>query len=174
MDGYRTALEILPKVAWLGLSTPSRQDWLLQGDSENLSRMSATCAIQLGRFEEAVELLDLGRSVFWQQASSLRSDLEELREVDLELANQLEMIGAQVDAGNFSSQSLLYVEDPEIRSYGIEDVGRERRRLVGEWEGLRLERVRKLPRFENFLKPVPFSQLRQAAARGQVVVVNVS
>jgi hypothetical protein len=93
--------------------------------------------------------------------------------VNPELVNQLEMIGAQVDAGNFSSQSLLHVEDPEVRSYSIEDVGRERRRLVGEWEGL-LERVRKLPRFENFLKPVPFSQLRQAAAGGQVVVVNVS
>jgi len=68
--GYHMALEILPKVAWLGLSTASRQNPLFQGNSEHLSCLAATCAIQLGHLEEAVEVFDLGRSVFWQQASS--------------------------------------------------------------------------------------------------------
>jgi hypothetical protein len=30
LEGYHTALELLPKVAWLGLNTSSRQHWLLQ------------------------------------------------------------------------------------------------------------------------------------------------
>jgi hypothetical protein len=102
LDGYRIALELLPKVAWLGLDTPSRQDILLREKSENLGCLAATCAIQLGRLEEAVELLDLGRSVFWRQASSLRSDLVILREEDAELAERFNRISRQLDARNFS------------------------------------------------------------------------
>jgi hypothetical protein len=37
LDGYRTALEILPRVAWLGLSTTSRQNWLFQENTEDLN-----------------------------------------------------------------------------------------------------------------------------------------
>ncbi|KIM76136.1 hypothetical protein PILCRDRAFT_91764 [Piloderma croceum F 1598] len=98
LEGYRTALEILPKVAWLGLNITSRQEKLMEEDSENLSSLSATCAIQVGRLEEAVELLDLGRSVSWQQAASLRTDLEKLREVNPELADQLAVVGRKLDA----------------------------------------------------------------------------
>jgi tetratricopeptide (TPR) repeat protein len=68
LDGYRTALHILPKVAWLGLNAHSCQAQLIQAKSENLACLAANCAIQLGCLEEAIEPLDLGRSVFWQQA----------------------------------------------------------------------------------------------------------
>jgi hypothetical protein len=92
LDGYRTALEILPKVAWLGLSTASLQNSLSREDSEHLSCLAITCAIQQGHLDEAVELVDMGRSVFWQQASSLRIDLEKLKDVEPELALQLETV----------------------------------------------------------------------------------
>jgi tetratricopeptide (TPR) repeat protein len=172
LDGYRTALEILPKVAWLGLNSTSRQNWLIQERSEDLSCLSATCAIQLGQFEEAVELLDLGRSVFWQQASSLRSDLEKLREAEPELANQLETVGKKLNAGNFSG---LLFENAEqhVKVHGAENVGKERRHLVNEWEGL-VDRVRQLSQFEHFLRPVLFCQLHQAVTKGQVVIINAS
>jgi hypothetical protein len=62
LDGYRTALKILPKVIWLGFSAASRQKSLFETDSEILSRRTATCAIQQNRLE--VELLDVGRSIF--------------------------------------------------------------------------------------------------------------
>jgi tetratricopeptide (TPR) repeat protein len=171
LDGYRTALEILPKVASLGLSAASRQDLLIREGSENLGCLAATCAIQLGRLEEAVELLDMGRSVFWQQASSLRSDLEKLREAEPELADQLAGIGQKLNAASFSN-SFLEVEQ-QIFTVHKEDVAQERRRLVGEWEGL-LDRVRELPQFEHFLRPIPFHQLRQASTGGQVIIINAS
>jgi len=59
LEGYRMAIEMLPMVAWLGLDTPSRQDWLHQAQSEVLGCQVATCAIQLSCFDKAVELLDL-------------------------------------------------------------------------------------------------------------------
>jgi hypothetical protein len=71
MDGYCTALELLPKIAWLGFDTHSRHHRLLGEKSENIGPVAATCAIQLGHLKEAVELLDLGQSVFWQWVSLL-------------------------------------------------------------------------------------------------------
>lgn len=169
LEGFRLALEWLPKIAWLGIDTPSRQNWLLEMEPETLSCMAASCAIHLGRLEEAVELLDMGRSFLWQQGSSLRGDLEVLKEEEPMLARKLESVGQQLDAGNFASLSFL----DNIPGQNHEDVAKERRRLVGVWEGL-LEEARQLPRFRYFLKPTPFHQLRRAATTGEVVIINVS
>ncbi|KIM72706.1 hypothetical protein PILCRDRAFT_829611 [Piloderma croceum F 1598] len=156
LDGYRVALELIQKVAWLGLDARSRQDALLRVKPEALGCHAATCAIQLGRFEEAVELLDLGRSFFWQQASLLRSDLEILKEEHPQLANRFDIICQQLNAGYFS-----------------EEIGRNRRHLVGEWEKL-VDGIRQLPKFKYFLKPTPFCQLRQACVTGWVIIINAS
>ena len=144
LEGYCTALELLPKVAWLGLDTSLRQDWLLGAEPETLGCLTATCAIRLGHLEEAAELLDLGRSVFWKQASSLRSDLQKLKEDKPELSEQLERVGRQLDAGNFSDSAFAVAAENVIghgRQRTINDVVRERRLLVTKWEEL-VERVR--------------------------------
>jgi hypothetical protein len=61
LKGYRVALEIPPTVVWLGLTATSYQHVLFQTNFEYLSCLAATCAIQQGHLEVAVELLDLGR-----------------------------------------------------------------------------------------------------------------
>jgi len=174
MDGYCTALELLPKIARLGFDARSRHHWLLGEKSENLGPVAATCAIQLGHLKEAVELLNLGQSVFWQRASLLRSDLETLREADPDLAKVLERIGLQLDAGNFSAS------DFSIGEYLVEDdqhsakaTAEERRQLIGLWEGL-VERIRQLLQFEDFMRPIPFHQLRQVSTTGRVIIINAS
>jgi hypothetical protein len=155
------------------LDTSSRQDLLRREKAENLGCLAATCAIQLGYLEEAIELLDLGRSVLWQQGSYLRSDLETLRADEPELADEFESIGRQLDSGNFSSTVFPMGERDVRDQYLVEGIAKERRRLVCMWEGL-LERVRRIPKFECFLKPVPFCQLHQSVGAGHVVIINVS
>jgi hypothetical protein len=54
-----------------------------------------------------------------------------------------------------------------------ENIGRERRQLVIQWESL-VERVRELSQFRYFLKPTPFHQLRQACSAGRVIIINAS
>jgi hypothetical protein len=174
LQGYRTALELLPKVVWLGLDTPSHQDRLLNKKPEELGCLAVTCAIQLGNLKAAIELLDLGRSVFWQQAGSLRSDLELLRVEDQELATELQRVGHQLDANNFSNSLAITRDESDNRDErSAEDVGKERRRLVSLWEDL-VEQVRQLPQFKRFLQPVPFDELRQASTEGQIIIVNAS
>jgi tetratricopeptide (TPR) repeat protein len=171
LQGYRTALEILPRVAWLGLDTFSRHDQLLEIRSENLGCQAATCAIQLGHLDEAVELLDLGRSVYWQQVSSLCGDLGALKLEDKELAKDLETIGRQLDAKNFSDSNFTSERQGAVDT--SENTGRQHHKLISEWERL-VERVRELPRFRYFLKPTPVHQLRQAVTTGWVVIINIS
>lgn len=168
LAGYRIALEILPKLAWLGLDLPSRQNRLGEAKTEDMTCCAASCAISLGQLEEAVELLELGRSVLWQQASSLRHEAQLLEEQEPEMAEELERIGRRLEAGNFLDS---FIATAGQRAY--EDVRREHRLLVEAWETL-LEKVRKLPGFAFFLKPVPFQQLRQATSTGYVVVINAS
>jgi hypothetical protein len=173
LDGYRTALEILPKVAWLGLDVPSHHGQLVREKSENLGCLAASCAIQLGYLEDAVELLDLGRSVFWKQASSLRGDFQALREADKDLAHELETIGRKLDVGNFTDLNVVGKEQSIRGVSSTEGIRRERHQLVSQWESL-VERVRKLHSFRYFLKPTPFHRLRQACSAGRVIVINTS
>ena len=161
------ALEISPHVEWLSLKALPSRDWLRE-QHQDLGCLAATCAIQLGQFEEAVELLDFGRSVFWRGAMSLPEDLKMLREVEPRLAEEFERLSGQL-AGNSSFWCSNGQCSPTIPS-GMETFGHL---LVGAWEKL-TEKIRRLPDFENFLKPLPFHRLRQIAAVGQVVIINVS
>ncbi|KAF7982043.1 hypothetical protein HWV62_30312 [Athelia sp. TMB] len=171
LEGYRMALSLMHKVAWLGVSTESHHRLLESKRSENWGCMAASCAIELGRLEEAVELLESARSIFWQHASDLRVDLTALREDEPALAAELEKAGRLLDAPSFFGPSTaLHSADRELAS-GL--TPQERRSLVRAWEAL-LDRVRKIPKFQYFLRPVPFQQLRRVATGGQVVIIIIS
>lgn len=172
LEGYRVALGLFPKVAWLGVNADSHHQLLVRERSEDLVCMAAKCAIELGQFEEAVELLELGRSIFWQKASSLRSDLTLLREEEPELAVELEQAGRALDAENFSATMPIF-KGETVEQMSAEHIRQERRRLLGVWDAL-VERVRQIPKFEYFLRPIPFQQLRRAATGGQIIVINVT
>ncbi|KZP15435.1 hypothetical protein FIBSPDRAFT_750217 [Athelia psychrophila] len=181
LQALRSAIEIIPQVAWLGLDVASRQDWLAKEKPEGLGCIAATCAIRLGRFEEAVELLDMARSVFWQQASSLRNEgHQDLKAERPDLAAELERVSQKIDT---SSTSGFYASSSDAQLY--ERQLADHRGLVLKRESL-IKEINSLPGFEFciyakhckrplefFLKPAPFSRLRGAAA-GRVIIVNIS
>lgn len=170
LEGYRLASEILPKVVWIGLSQTSRHAILSKEQSEGIACSSAACAIDLGEFETAVELLDSGRSYYWQQSSALRQDLEGVRDVNADLASALENIGQLLEKR--SGEGLRFNTMDAIPST-TENIGRQRRDLAKSWEDT-LGKIRLLPGFGDFLRPSPFHTLRRAASAGQVVIINVS
>ena len=59
-EGYRVAVDLLPTVAWHGLDRATREEHLAQW--AGLAADAAACAIQDGRPDLAVELLEQGRS----------------------------------------------------------------------------------------------------------------
>ena len=46
--------------------------------SDGLARDAARCAIRSGCLKKAIELLEVGRSIFWSQVLSLRSPFDQL------------------------------------------------------------------------------------------------
>jgi hypothetical protein len=92
------------------------------------------CLWIFSHLEDAVALLDSGRSIIWQQASSLQSDLGMLRKAEPELAEEFESVRQKLDAGNFSD--LLISLGGQHRGLSAGDVGQECCSLAGEWEGL--------------------------------------
>ncbi|MEU9118302.1 CHAT domain-containing protein [Streptomyces sp. NPDC048506] len=156
-DGYAVAVELLPLTAWRGLARSERERLLAR--RSHVASEAAACAISCGRLEQAVELLDHGRSVLWGQVLDTRTDLTALREAHPALADRLADLRAALEEGTWTA--------PE------QDAGEQRRRIAQEWEDL-LDKVRRLPGFEHFLVPLPFSALSGATDAGPLVIVNVS
>lgn len=87
VQGYVTATELLPSLSWRGASRRTRESLLaaVQGTASE----AAACAITTARYDLAVSLLELGRSVLWSQQIELQTDLADVAAVDEELANRL-------------------------------------------------------------------------------------
>jgi hypothetical protein len=101
----------------------------------------------------------------------IRSSLIDLKKLDASLAREFEKVAQALDAGAFQDQKRDSFTLPAEGS--IANSTEERRHLADQLECLLL-RIRALKGFQNFMEPLPFSQLRRAAAGGPVIILNVS
>jgi hypothetical protein len=177
--GYAMAVELLQLVAWHGLDQATREHHLQAWTG--LASDAAAAAVAADQTELAVELLEEGRSVLWTQASRLRQDLDALRELAPGLVSALEASRAALDT---SPASMIHGPGLAIADGQGQATGRrtpeeeqrylEQRRQAGrDWDGA-VKQVREIEGFEDFLRPARYADLRPAAAKGAVVIVNVS
>ncbi|MFF7994604.1 CHAT domain-containing protein [Kitasatospora xanthocidica] len=165
LEGLSAAIEVLPQLAWPGLS---REDQLrpLGGKSEAVCD-AAALAILLGKPQRAVELLEQGRAQLLSHALNVNADLEDVRVLDPALAENLEAVRRQLtDNGPFTSDRYLAAEDTFAHA------GR-RRELYLRWTDL-VEQARRLPGMAGFLRPPSFDELVHAGDHGPVVLFNIS
>ncbi|KAJ7452638.1 hypothetical protein FB451DRAFT_1565910 [Mycena latifolia] len=95
LHAYSVAINLLPELAWLGLSISDRYYRILKAG--NLVRAAAAAAITAGQYLLAVEWLEQGRSIIWAQMFSLRTPVDALREVYPELADKLMALSVELD-----------------------------------------------------------------------------
>lgn len=157
----KAMVDLLPVVAWRGLDRTGREQRLAGlGD---VATTAAALAIELDRPEQAVELLEQGRSVLWTQAIQTRSDLSALHAAAPALAAELDDLRRALDRMSAHSEA-GGATDHTAHAY---------RELVERWETA-LADARAVPGFADFLGTAPFDTLRTAAAGGAVVIVNVA
>jgi tetratricopeptide (TPR) repeat protein len=110
LGAYHAAIELLPRLAMLGLDLQSRQH-ALTSNSDGLARDAAACAVRAGQYDSAVELLEEGRAVFWSQALALRTPMADLRDVAPELEQRLRRISFALEQGSLrdASRNLLTI-----------------------------------------------------------------
>ena len=172
LEAYQAAVQLLPQVAMLASDVKSRHRLLADQLSGALSSRAAACAIRLGEFEQAVEMLEEGRSVFWSYALRLRTSLEDLQLACPELAQELRENARTIEQGSFREGPITTRANMEsVMSMETEAV--QYRRQNEDWLST-LERVRALEGFEGFMRPKKLASLQRAAARGPVVLLNVT
>lgn len=171
-EGYAAAVSILPIVAWHGLDGRSRTDQL--EEYAGLTADAAAWAIKDGRPDEAVRLLEKGRSILWTQALNIRTSLAEVAAMSPDLAMRLEKARGVLDRPLLSYEEMIGEMGFGHSQRVIEPAAEERKRAAREWDSAVAEVRRIGDGFEYFLDVPPFKDLTKSAVDGPVVVLNVS
>ncbi|KAJ6614152.1 CHAT domain-containing protein [Mycena sp. CBHHK59/15] len=169
LQAYTVALDLLPQLAWLGLSISDRHYHILKAGQ--VVRDAAAAAIANYQYEKAVEWLEQGRSVIWGQLLQLRRPVEDLKQQHPDLAEHLIFLSTQLEGAGIRRSS------PEVDSTGIQQslgsIAQQYHNPAHEREEL-LKKIRGLEGFERFLLPRTISELSLAAQGGPVVTLNIS
>ncbi|KAI0035095.1 CHAT domain-containing protein [Vararia minispora EC-137] len=169
LRAYERTMELIPQVIWLGQNIERRLDIIR--DSEFPANGAAAAAIAAGEFTRALEWLESGRSIVWNQVLGLHTPLDDLNSANPALADKLRSISRALERAGTSTR--LQIHDVENHAVlPAEDVGRTHRALAREYEGL-LSQVRQMEGFEDFLLPKRFDKLVRVAEHGLVVMINV-
>ncbi|KAJ7218392.1 TPR-like protein [Mycena pura] len=169
MEAYYVALNLLPELAWLGLSITDRHHHLMRAGK--VVRDAAAAAIDSDQAEKAVEWLEQGRSVIWGQLLNLRSPVDALKHRYPELANQLLSLSIQLEgSGTRESEQEPITSGTQPSLQSVADRAHQN---ALEREQL-LKKIRSLDGFTRFLLPKPISELAMPAKMGPVVILNTS
>ncbi|KAF6745237.1 CHAT domain-containing protein, partial [Ephemerocybe angulata] len=167
---YDTVLGLVAQRAGLEHTVQSRYTQL-----EVVSGMAteaAAAAFALNRVDKALEWLEQGRCLVWNQLNSLRTPLDELRTHDGDLARRVEDLSGRLECAG-SSRGLFHLDMSPSEKASLEGDAHAHLKLAREWDGL-LDTVRAIPGFETFLKPAPCSTiLHNLPASGHIVIINV-
>jgi hypothetical protein len=131
---------------------------------------AAAAAIQLGKFDLALEWLEQGRSIVWGQMLRLRNPLDNLREHHPKEANEPEKISRTLDSTRVTYSDPLALSSNNTPQ-SLEEVAQAHHRLAEEYDHV-LPRIRNIPGFGEFLQPDRSASLCTAAISGPVVIVN--
>jgi tetratricopeptide (TPR) repeat protein len=157
---YSQTVNLLPRVAYFGLDLTSKLESLAA--SQNIALAAASHAISLHKPEQSIEILELGRGVFWSHNLRLRSHFDDVPETFRQrLVNLARQLERSADISH---------DDSEGRSHLAEKALAQRRRQGDEFEML-IRQVRLLPGLERFLLQDHYSALAKVADQGPVAVV---
>lgn len=184
-DGTREALAaaeaavaLLPQIGLGALGLSDRGH--LIGEAGSLAGVAAAAALNVGRPQRAVELLEQSRGVLTAESAEAGgadggTDLDELRSAAPDLARAIDEVRNRRDA--LDRHDAASVEPPTAVEAPVppppEVRAAARREVQTTWDQL-LSRVRSLDGFSAFLAPPGAADLTTQAAKGPVVYVSVA
>ncbi|KAH7318849.1 CHAT domain-containing protein [Rhizoctonia solani] len=167
LDAYTTAMNLVPQLLLPMRSIKDQYRQIPQlGD---FALGAAAVAIAAHMYDTAIEWLEQGRSIIWNQMLQLQDPLDELQAKHPTLATRIREVSNELHHSSLSSQ---YAPINLGHSYTLESAAQSYRRLAEEYAEL-IDQARELPGFENFLKPRKSNELIRAAETGPIIVVNV-
>ncbi|KAH9019078.1 CHAT domain-containing protein [Lactarius pseudohatsudake] len=178
LTAYKTAMSSMKRSLSFAPNLSIQHARLVAMD-ENCQNMPfdyASFQIGLGRFEEAVEILEQGRALLWSEMRGFRTPMAQFIE-DPPLAKRFAEINQELEALTIS---ITPSARPEMGDDITQDrdwtdpFGRlvvKRQKLVEERDAL-ISQIQGRQGSEGFLKDPSFHTLRTAASRGPVIIIN--
>jgi CHAT domain-containing protein/tetratricopeptide (TPR) repeat protein len=147
----------------------------MRDEYEKLPLDYASYQVHIGQLEQAIVALEQGRGLLWSEMRGFRTSIEQLRAVDLPLAEKFAAVNRNLEELTTSGSSSVWMDGGETNdSKEMDPFGRlvvKQRKLSDERKSL-IVQIQALPGFESFLKTPSFDTLRSAAARGPVIIIN--
>ncbi|KAF9000845.1 CHAT domain-containing protein [Cyathus striatus] len=168
--GYGLAIELLPTVAWLGETVSERHHKLNAWSS--LVNEAAAVSISWNRLDLAIQWLEEGRNIVWNQLNTFRTPVDDLHDIRPDLADELRRISKALD--QLGSRSAKQADRMTLdQKSNVQVEARMQRDLAEKWEDT-LHIVRTLEGFGDFLRPAKLSKLLEMKRPGgTVVVINI-
>jgi len=146
----------------------------MRNEYEMLPLDCASHQVHTGQLQCAVETLERGRALIWSEMRGLRSSIDQLRASDSDLADELAAINQDLEVLTLTLAQNNYGDGGEEGLEGMGPFGRlvvRQRGLLDDRDKL-ISQIRTRKGLESFLKLAPFDNLRSAAVRGPVVMIN--
>jgi CHAT domain-containing protein len=143
---------------------------------ETLPLDYASYHVSTGQLPRAIETLERGRALIWSEMRGLRTSIDQIRATDSHLAEKFAAVNRDLEmlTLTISSNSDDYGRDG--RSIRMDPFGHlvvQQRKLL-DYRNKLISQIQALPGLETFLKSPSFDNLRSAAVRGPVIIINHS
>ncbi|CAE6488126.1 unnamed protein product [Rhizoctonia solani] len=169
LHAYQAAIQLIPEVIWLGGTVDQR--YAAVERLRDAVTKAAAAAIEGHRLDLALEWLEQGRSIIWNQTLALRSPLDNLFASHPSMATRFQDIRDELQnlSLRISPTDILTSLD---KSCTLEREVQRHHELAIQYADL-ISQIRQLHGFENFLRPRSVAELVYAARTGPVVVINI-
>ncbi|KAH9956127.1 hypothetical protein BGW80DRAFT_1466620 [Lactifluus volemus] len=173
---YRSALSALQSLSSeIGFSTRSSRVSI--GHLGTISRIPleyASYQIERGQLELAIETIEQGKTLIWSAIYGLRPLLGRVRDVYPYLAYQFFNVSKALEAINDSLATHRVIGFPLRAREELDDIvpaQKHLRRLLRSRQVI-IRQIQDLPGLGNFMKPIPYHTLQDAASQGPIVIIN--
>ncbi|KAG9037156.1 hypothetical protein FRB95_006710 [Tulasnella sp. JGI-2019a] len=166
-EAYQSALFLLDRSVLIARNIRDRHHRVtaptLEIGGKTLAVDAASHAIEEGRLETAVQLLEQGRGIMFNQLGNYRTCLDRLEEIDQELASRYRALSTEIEHFALSGSNTI----------GGDDIIARHQKCTDDWNDA-VEKIRQHEEFKDFLRAPHFADLRRAARDGPVIIVNIS
>ena len=137
----------------------------------------ASYLTHISKPEQAIEVFEQGRSLFWSEMRSFRTITDQLRRTNQDFADKLVEIGQQLEDLTTTTLTGIgkfpvpFLSDGKLFDDVLRRIHMQQRELLKERNTL-ISRIRNFPGSEAFMEAPRFETIREAASRGPVIIIN--
>ncbi|PPR05959.1 hypothetical protein CVT26_005708, partial [Gymnopilus dilepis] len=171
LAAHDRVIELISIIA--GMENTSRRRHELLKELSHDTTEAAAAALSVNQPSKAIEWLESGRCVVWNQINQLRTPMDEIYACRPDLAERFALLSNELEnMGRQPDRHRSRMELPMHAQMSLEAEAYSQLKLVKEREQL-LVTIRDIPGFESFLRPKMFVDvMRSMPEDGVTIVIN--